>query len=130
MASGELPLICLNRKYTEQERTSHVGRKQGYPTPFIQRLISQGDLSLAYELVAEDFVDHNPQGSDIALGREGLKQVLAGAQSGFTDMTLAIDDQVAEGNKVMSRLTISGTHQGDYMGMMQQLGLVPPPEES
>jgi len=80
-------------------------------------LSSQGDLSVADELVADNFVDHNPPGPDIAPGREGFKQVFAGFLSAFPDMAITIDDQVAEGDKVVARITASGTHQGDYMGM-------------
>ncbi len=124
---------------------------------------SQGDWSVADELVAENFVDHNPPGPDIAPGREGFIQVFSGFRAAFPDMTMTIDDQVAEGDKVVSRLTASGTHLGDYvgmpatgksfsigvidvfrieggmiverwgqsddMGMMQQLGVIPPPGE-
>jgi steroid delta-isomerase-like uncharacterized protein len=124
-------------------------------------LASQGNSSVADELVAENFVDHNPPGPDIASGREGLKQVFAAGRSAFPDMKLTINDQVAEGDMVVNRLTISGTHQGDYrgmpatgksfsieavdifrfeggkiserwgqgdtIGMMQQLGVAPPP---
>lgn len=123
-------------------------------------LASQGDLSLANELVAKDFVDHNPPGPDIAPGREGFKQVFTGFFSAFPDMTMTVD----EGDKVVTRATVSGTHLGDYMGMpatgktfsigivdilrfkdgkiaerwgesdtigmMQQLGVIPAPAES
>lgn len=84
---------------------------------FYSELASQGDLSLAGELVAEDFVDHNPPGPGIPPGREGLKQVFAGFRSAFPDMRMTIEDQVAEGDKVVSRATVSGTHLGDFMGM-------------
>jgi steroid delta-isomerase-like uncharacterized protein len=80
-------------------------------------LAGQAGLSLADELVAEDFVDHNPPGPDIAPGREGLKQVFTEFNSAFPDMTLTVEDQVAEGDKVVSRLRFSGTQQGEYIGM-------------
>lgn len=80
-------------------------------------LASQGNLSMADELVTEDFVDHNSPGSDIAPGREGFKQVFAVFRSAFPDMRISVEDQVAESDKVVSRATVSGTHQGDYMGI-------------
>ena len=128
---------------------------------FYTGLIGQADLSIADELVAEDFVDHNPPGPDIAPGREGLKQVFTEFNSAFPDMTLTVEDQVAEGDKVVSRLRFSGTQQGEFnampasgksvsigiidifrieegkiverwgesdtLGMLVQLGAVPPP---
>jgi steroid delta-isomerase-like uncharacterized protein len=80
-------------------------------------LINRADLSIADELVAEDFVDHNPPGPDMAPGREGLKQVFTEFNSAFPNMTLTVEDQVAEGDKVVSRLRFSGTQQGEFNGM-------------
>ena len=84
---------------------------------FYIEVAGQGNLSLIDELVAEDFVDHNAPGPDIAPGREGLKQVFTAFGSAFPDMKGTLDDQVAEGDKVVSRMTFTGTHQGDYLGM-------------
>ena len=84
---------------------------------FYSELVNQGDLSLADKLVVEDFVDHNPPGPDIPPGREGLKQVFSTFRSAFPDMRMTIEDQVAEGDKVVSRATASGTHLGDFMGI-------------
>ena len=75
------------------------------------------DQSLVDELIAEDFVDHNPPGPNIAPGREGVKQVMAGRRSAFPDSRVTVDDQVAEGDKVVNRQTITGTHLGDFMGI-------------
>jgi steroid delta-isomerase-like uncharacterized protein len=130
---------------------------------FFEEFVTKGDESLVDELIAGDFVDHNPQGPNIAPGREGVKQVFSGRRSAFPDAAVTVDDQVAEGDKVVSRLTITGTNQGefmgipatgksfsmgavaifriedgkiverwgetDFMGMMQQLGVVPGPGE-
>jgi predicted ester cyclase len=126
-----------------------------------EELVSQGNLSVADELVAAGFVDHNPTGPGFATGPEGIKQVFTMFRSAFPDLQFTIEDQVAEGDKVVSRLTARGTHQGelmgipptgktvtigvvdilridggkiverwgeaDLLGMMQQIGVVPPP---
>ncbi len=77
----------------------------------------KGYESLVDEFIAEDFVDHNPQGPNIAPGREGVKQVTAGRLSAFPDMKVTVDAQVAEGDKVVNRMTITGTQQGEFMGI-------------
>ena len=82
-----------------------------------EEFVNRDDQSVVNELVAEDCVDHNPPGPDIASGREGLIQVFAMFRSAFPDMTATINDQVAEGDKVVTRLTITGTHQGEFMGI-------------
>jgi steroid delta-isomerase-like uncharacterized protein len=75
------------------------------------------DQSLIDELVAEDFVDHDPPGPNFGHGREGVKQVMTDRHSAFPDMKVTIDDQVAEGDKVVNRMTITGTQQGEFMGI-------------
>jgi steroid delta-isomerase-like uncharacterized protein len=69
------------------------------------------------DVVAADAVDHDPYNPFREEGREGLKKMIAGYRSAFPDLQLAIEDQIAEGDKVVTRWTATGTHQGDLMGM-------------
>jgi steroid delta-isomerase-like uncharacterized protein len=78
---------------------------------------TRGDPSLVDELLAEDFVDHDPPGPNVPPGRKGVKQVMADRKSAFPDMKVTVDDQVAEDDKVVNRMTITGTHQGVFMGI-------------
>lgn len=50
-------------------------------------------------------------------GREGFKQFVLMYRSAFPDMHITIEDQIAEGDKVVSRWTARGTHQGELMGI-------------
>ena len=78
--------------------------------------IDKGNLAAMDELVAEDYIDHAPPPfPGLALGREGLKQsfkLFLDATPGFH----RIEDQIAEGDKVVTRLTAYGTHEGDLPG--------------
>jgi steroid delta-isomerase-like uncharacterized protein len=78
--------------------------------------IDKGNIEALDELVAEDYIDHNPPPiPDLAPGREGLKQ----AFKIFWDATPGyhrIEDQIAEGDKVVTRLTSFGKHEGDLPG--------------
>ena len=78
--------------------------------------IDKGNLAAMDELVAEDYIDHSPPPfPGLALGREGLKQsfkLFLDATPGFHK----IEDQIAEGDKVVTRLTAHGTHEGDLPG--------------
>src|SRR5712691_2852617 len=68
------------------------------------------------ELVAEDYIDHSPPPFPFASGREGLKQ----AFELFWEATPGhheIEDQIAEGDKVVTRLTAYGTHAKDLPGI-------------
>ena len=79
--------------------------------------IDDGNLEAVDDLVAEDYLDHSPPPfPGIAPGREGLKQ----AFRIFWDATPGrheIEDQVAEGDKVVTRLTAHGVHQRDLPGI-------------
>ena len=78
--------------------------------------IDKGNLDAMDELVAEDYVDHNPPPfPGLGKGREGLKQafkIFWEATPGYHQ----IEDQIAEGDKVVTRLTAYGKHEGDLPG--------------
>jgi steroid delta-isomerase-like uncharacterized protein len=50
-------------------------------------------------------------------GVEGLKDVLRGFRAGFPDIHFAIEEQIAEGDKVLSRFEWTGTHHGEFLGV-------------
>src|SRR5678815_621796 len=52
-----------------------------------------------------------------AVKRDAIKQVVAGRRAVFPDIRVTVDDQVAEGDKVSTRRTWQGTHQGPYHGI-------------
>lgn len=83
---------------------------------FVEEAINQQNAGAIDEIVAQDFVEHVPfpgQGP----GREGLKYAVAALLSGFPDMQWTIDEQVAEGEKVVSRFTMRGTHHGEFLAI-------------
>jgi steroid delta-isomerase-like uncharacterized protein len=79
--------------------------------------IDNGNLEAMDHLVAEDYVDHNPPPfPGLGTGREGLKQSFRI----FWDATPSrheIEDQIAEGDKVVTRMTAYGKHEGDLPGI-------------
>ena len=78
--------------------------------------IDKGNIAILDELVAKDYVDHNPSPFPIAAsGRERLKQEFELFREA-TPGSHHIDDQIAEGDKVVTRLTSSGRHEGDLPG--------------
>jgi ketosteroid isomerase-like protein len=78
--------------------------------------IDKGNLDVIDELVAADYVDHNPPPfPGLPPGREGVKQefkIFWEATPGHHN----IEDQIAEGDKVVTRLTSYGKHEGDLPG--------------
>ena len=76
---------------------------------------NQGNTAVFDELLAANYVAHDPTGP--IHGPEGFKQFYATYRTAFPDTHLAIEDQIAEGDKVTTRWTGTGTHQGPLMGI-------------
>jgi len=64
------------------------------------------------EFIAPDYVDHTNK-----VDRDGLKQLFAMGFKGFPDWHETIEDIIAEGDKVWVRLSYTGTHKGEFMGL-------------
>ena len=81
----------------------------------IEEVLNGGQTDLLAELVAADHVGHDPLGDHY--GREGLRIVVAEYRAAFPDLRLTVEDLVAEGDKVVHRFTLRGTHAGSFMGI-------------
>ena len=84
---------------------------------FVEELFNRGNLSLADEILADDFVEHEQLPPGIPNGREGVKAMTSMMRSAFPDFKATIDDILADGDKVVIRTTWSGTQKGEFMGM-------------
>jgi steroid delta-isomerase-like uncharacterized protein len=76
----------------------------------------RGDTHIVDELLAPDFVFHDPSSATGEVPAEDMKASIEWIHGAFPDARVTIEDQVAEGDKVVSRYTVSGTHQGEIMG--------------
>ena len=81
----------------------------------IEEIYNRGDLAVVDELAASDLVIH-ASSQDIR-GRDGAKQYVAALRAGFPDLHLTVEDQVAEGDMVVTRWTARGTHTGAFQGI-------------
>ena len=85
-------------------------------TRFIEEVINQNRMDRADDLVVEDFVELDPLPGQ-RQGREGLKEVLGMMQAAFPDIHRVIDEMVAEGDRVVTRFTWTGTHRSAFLGV-------------
>jgi steroid delta-isomerase-like uncharacterized protein len=83
---------------------------------FVEEVINKKNLDAVNELVAEDFIEHVPFPGQVP-GREGLRHVLSTFLSAFPDIRWTLEEQIAEGEKVVSRFTMTGTHRGGFLGI-------------
>jgi steroid delta-isomerase-like uncharacterized protein len=81
----------------------------------IEQAYSRGDLSVVDEVAASDLVIH-ASSQDIR-GREGAKQYVTMLRKAFPDLHFTIEDQIAEGDMVVTRWTARGTHKGSFQGV-------------
>ena len=83
---------------------------------FIEEVLNRGEIDAAGQFCWEDMVEQVPfpgQGP----GLEGLKNVVRGLRAAFPDMHWTIEEQIAEGDKVLSRFEWTGTHRGTFLGV-------------
>ncbi len=126
---------------------------------YVDEVQTQHKVEVLDQLFAPNIVNHGTP-HDLP-GVEGFKQSFTMLFTAFPDMTVTIQDQVAEGDKVVTRKTFRGTHKGEFLGipptgkrveynaidmfritggkctdvwgimnrlgLMQQLGVIPPP---
>ena len=77
-----------------------------------EETINKGNADIVDELAAADYVNHAG-----GFGREGHKQYLRAVGAAFSSIDIAIEDLIAEGDKVVIRWTLKATHTGEYMGV-------------
>ena len=83
---------------------------------FLEEVVNRGNVAVIDELSSPSFVDHTaPPG--VPAGNEGFKAFITMFRAAFPDLRYTIDDEIAEGDKVVERVTASGTMKGDFQGM-------------
>jgi steroid delta-isomerase-like uncharacterized protein len=85
---------------------------------FMEEAFGQGKPQLVDDLLDPDFVRYDPyiEAGEVR-GVETVKENIVWFRNVFPDLTCTIDDQLAEGEKVVSRWTVRGTHQGEFFGV-------------
>jgi steroid delta-isomerase-like uncharacterized protein len=81
-----------------------------------QEAFNRGDLEALDELVAPDLVT-NSQAPGLPQGLEGGKMAHRGTLAAFPDLHYETHELIAEGDTVVQRFTITGTHRGPFMGL-------------
>ncbi len=83
----------------------------------IEEIFNGSNLDAADEIYAADFVDHDRAFSWKMHDPVDMKEYVGVLHSAFPDFHVTLEDQVAEGDKVVNRWTAQGTHLGEYMGI-------------
>jgi steroid delta-isomerase-like uncharacterized protein len=80
-------------------------------------VFNSGEVQRLDEIMAPGWVDHDTQNPFAEEGLEGTKKVIRMYREAFPDLRIMVEEQIAEGDKVVTRWTATGTHQGDLMGV-------------
>lgn len=86
---------------------------------------NNGHVDILDEVFAPDYVAHFP-GAEPVEGRDAAKQLVGAFMDAFPDLQFTIEDQIAEGDKVATRWSANGTHQGEFRGFPPKTHGVPP----
>ena len=88
---------------------------------FVEEVQGKHRLELLAELIHPNYVDHvhpagrSPEGA-VDEVRDTIRRALSGMLRAFPDLEVTIDEQIAEGDRVVTRKTFRGTHQGELWG--------------
>ena len=94
----------------------YVRAEQGHHGRFYDEVFNAGNTGLVDDLVAPDFVYHE-EFPGLSGGRDGLKQFVTMMRTAFSDARMNVYDLIADGDKVVARLTMSGTQRGEFAGI-------------
>jgi steroid delta-isomerase-like uncharacterized protein len=83
----------------------------------IQEVWNKGNFAAVDELVARDYLGHAATPEEETRGRAGYKAFYAALHEAFPDFHVTVEDQIAEGDRVVTRWTARGTHLGSFRGI-------------
>jgi predicted ester cyclase len=83
---------------------------------YVEEVGNEGNLDLADD-VFDRYLAHQPDGSVLERGPEDVKRFMGEFRSAFPDFHSTIEDQIAEGDRVVTRWRMRGTHEGEFRGI-------------
>lgn len=93
------------------EQNKHLVRRS------VEEVWNEGNYAVVDELVASDFVIHASTPDEEVHGPEGAKEYFRMLRQAFPDIHFTIEDQIAEGDRVVTRWTARATHAGAFKGI-------------
>jgi len=106
--------IGLSVSWTDNHMTTQSQNKELLRN-FYSEAFNKHNVDAVGQFIATNVVSHsNPPE---AQGLEGVKQLLSMYFAAFPDLKVTIEDMIAEGDKVVARFTMTGTHKGEFMGI-------------
>ncbi|MCA6370185.1 MAG: ester cyclase [Cytophagales bacterium] len=108
-------LFLVQCKTASKKANMEQNKNKEIVARFYNEALNKGNLDLLNDLMTEDFIDHNAPPSQLQ-GIKGIKNFLKMVTTAYPDLNIVLEETIAEGNKVVARLTITGTQSGVFMG--------------
>jgi steroid delta-isomerase-like uncharacterized protein len=78
---------------------------------------NKGNYEVAKEIIGETFTVHGAGGQPVQQGQDGVIGLIKEWRTAFPDGKMIIHDVIAEGDRVVARMTWEGTHEGPFYGI-------------
>jgi predicted ester cyclase len=83
---------------------------------YIEKVVNTGNIDDIAKYISPDYYEGNRPGGQ-TVGVEGAKQHILGVRQTYPDLCLTVEQQIAEGDWVVTRITARGTHRGTWLGI-------------
>ena len=94
-----------------------VSRAYSVVSRIYEEVLNKGELDQVDTLIAAEYIDHNPIGPGGKSGIEGFKQTVRALRFAFPDLHFNVEQMIVNGDQVVTRTTMQGTHKNSFMGV-------------
>jgi ketosteroid isomerase-like protein len=114
---GLLAASALAARAQDTTPTDNFAANKALAQRFHDDLFVRGNLAAADEILTPDFVWYSPPQTTFLVGPDAIKQQAMDVRAFFPDLTITVDDVIAEGDRVVNRWTLRGTAQTEAGGV-------------
>ena len=114
---GKLLAETTNVSPSNQNLSPSQSKYKALLERFYDAVFNIPKLTEARNLVAPNYIDHNPINPISASGLEGLGHTSKLFRTGFPDLNIRVEDMIVGRDRIVARIRMRGTHQGEFMGV-------------
>ena len=97
--------------------TQNLAENKEIVRKYPEEVISNENLDLIDEIIADDYIEHNAAAPEPIRGPEGVREYVTMLKTAVPNLQCGVVDLIAEGDKVVRRDRATGTLQGEFMGI-------------
>jgi predicted ester cyclase len=116
-APGRAPASAATESAPGVARSTTLDANRRLVERYFGEVWNGGDVDALDELLDPAYVNHTPSVPNPPPGPDGLKPIVLAIRTGFPDLHYAIEELVVTEERVVARVTMTGTHQGSLFGL-------------